>query len=88
MLSNSFSRRVWFVGGRGVLLALFFGMTFLWCDRAAGQAVHDFGAWFSVNTQGKFKNRDFGGGLTGTFVILMIRMGSIKASFVQALVIN
>ena len=58
MLSNSFSSRAWFVGGRGVLLALFFGMTFLWCDRSMGQAVHDFGAWFSVNTQGKFKNRD------------------------------
>jgi len=57
MLSSSFSPRFLYLSGRVVLLTSFLCMALLLCDRSTGQTVDDFGAWFSVNTQGKFKNR-------------------------------
>ena len=58
MLSTSCSTRVRRHGGRILLLVSFLCMTFLLCNRANAQAVHDFGAWFSINTQGKLKAHD------------------------------
>lgn len=58
MLSTSFSKRVSYFCWRVVLLAVFLCMTLLLCERGIGQTTDDFGAWFSLNTQGKFKNRD------------------------------
>ncbi|MFK7770274.1 MAG: DUF2490 domain-containing protein [Mariniblastus sp.] len=43
---------------RAVLHALFFCIVVMTCSVGRGQTVDDFGAWFSLNTQGKWNPND------------------------------
>lgn len=41
-----------------ILIAAFLCVALMSCDRSIGQTVDDFGAWFSINTSGKWNPND------------------------------